>query len=226
MTPELPSGGAPGTPVCCNICGSTAFITGPNERLSRTGILPRCAQCRSLERHRLMRKAWLLYPPEALGSLRALQFSHDPTVDRRWFGEWELSVYGERNSLDLEHIDRPDGRYDMVICNHVLEHIRDDRLAFRELIRILSHDGVLQFSVPNPYDRDVTEEWGFPKPEQHDHYRLYGRDLVQRFTASMPDLVMHRVESRDEVTGVGDYMYFAGRQPAIQRVAQRIPASI
>ena len=68
--------------------------------------------------------------------MRAIQFSPDPTIDPRWFKSFELSVYGEGESLDIQAIDRPDGAYDFVACSHVLEHVADDRKALGELLRI------------------------------------------------------------------------------------------
>lgn len=76
-------------------------------------------------------------------------FSRDPPAPRDLFGCFEVSIYGSPTSLDFQAIDRPDGIYDFVICNHVLEHVADDRAAYRELIRILKPTGILQFTVPN-----------------------------------------------------------------------------
>jgi len=39
--------------------------------------------------------------------------------------------------------------FHVILCNHVLEHIKDDSQAFREIARILSPDGVLILGVPN-----------------------------------------------------------------------------
>lgn len=79
--------------------------------------------------------------------------------------------------MNLENINRASDSYDVVICNHILEHIRDDRRAFREIMRILKTTGLFQFTVPLPQTRAVTKEWGYPD-HPHGHYRLYGRDLV------------------------------------------------
>jgi len=39
--------------------------------------------------------------------------------------------------------------FDVVICNHVLEHIFETELALRELHRVLARDGICVVSVPN-----------------------------------------------------------------------------
>ena len=197
------------TSVTCNICGSSQFKEGPSGRKTRTGKLPQCAKCGSLERHRFIRSIWNQIVDADFVDKKALQFSRDPTVDRKWFGNFEISVYERHNSLDLHDIDRAAESYDIVICNHVLEHIRDDSQAFRELMRILKPDGFLQFSVPGPRTHSVTEDWGYPKPELHHHYRMYGRDLVQRFTDAQPEVHILEIHGADVVTSIRDVVYFA-----------------
>ena len=195
--------------VPCNICGRHRFKAGPKGRVSRGGNLPACAYCGSLERHRVIRRVWTRVPSEYLRGKEALQFSNDPAVEERWFSSFEVSVFGRRNSLNLERIDRGSGTYDVVICNHVLEHVEKDAQAFREIMRVLRPGGFLQFSVPNPKAHAVTRDWGYPRPELHDHYRTYGRDLVERFGQAQPGVEILRVQATDDVTGVADLVYFA-----------------
>lgn len=176
--------------------------------MSRGGYLPACACCGSLERHRTVRAVWSPLIGAELSRLKAIQFSLDPSVDKQWFKSFEISIYGRRNSLDLEAIDRPSGSYDIAICNHVLEHIEDDRRAFREVMRILSPSGLFQFTVPLPQTRAVTEEWGYPD-RPHGHHRLYGRDLIDRFAEARPGTRFLCVPYADPVTGEPDFVYFA-----------------
>ena len=141
--------------------------------------------------------------------MKALQFSGDPSVDKDWFGSLEVSVYKKRNSLDLEKIDRKSESYHVVICNHVLEHVKDDRQAFREMMRVLNRTGILQFTVPSPHRYAITDEWGYPDPDRHHHYRVYGRDLVQRFSEAVPNARILGAAGTDDVTGVSYLVYFA-----------------
>ena len=129
-------------------------------------------------------------------------------MEEKWFGGFEVSIYGSNNSLDLQEIEREDGLYDIVICNHVLEHVENDRQAFREILRILKPAGFLQFSVPSPTQYTKTKDWGYPKPEVHDHYRVYGRDLLQRFSEAQPRAHILQIEAADAVTEVSDFVYF------------------
>ena len=201
--------------VPCNICGRYKFRSGPKGRRARGGKLPACSKCGSLERHRLIRRVWNFLPREHLCGKRVLQFSNDPTVEEKWFGAFEISIYGHRNSLDLERIDRGGATYDIVICNHVLEHVGNDQRAFGEIMRVLRPEGFLQFSVPNPMIRDTTEDWGYPDPERHGHYRTYGRDLVVHFGIAHPGVQMLEAEATDEVTGIADLVYFASMDSSV-----------
>lgn len=83
-----------------------------------------------------------------------------------------------------------DNTYDFFICSHVLEHVKDDRKAMRELKRILKLDGIGIFLVPIALDLgQIDEEWGLSEEEnwrrfgQGDHCRQYNRQgLIQRLT--------------------------------------------
>jgi SAM-dependent methyltransferase len=148
---------------------------------------------------------------EALADMAALQLSPDIGVDPGWFRIYELSEFGGANSLDLEAIDRPDAGYDLVICNHVLEHVANDRQGYRELLRIIRPEGFLQFTVPSPHSQAQTVDWGYARPESNYHYRGYGADLVERFRDACPEARMLVVEAIDPVTGRADFIYLSTR---------------
>jgi len=89
------------------------------------------------------------------------------------------------NVLDLPFSDE---NFDMVICNHVLEHIDDDRRAMRELCRVLKKGGIALLQVPMSNILDKTiEDPTIKTPQdrleffgQVDHVRLYGLDYKDR----------------------------------------------
>lgn len=90
----------------------------------------------------------------------------------------------------------PAGRFDIVFCSHVLEHVPDDRAALRELHRILTPGGAAVLLVPLPLDIRQTDELqsGEAMPDtatrirrfgQDDHVRMYAReDFIGRIGAA------------------------------------------
>lgn len=132
---------------------------------------------------------------------RLIRFSPDPIVDDSWFASAETSIYEGENSLDVQSIARPDQSYDVVICSHVLEHVKDDERAIRELVRILSPEGFLILAMPRPEEGEATEDWGFADPDKNLHYRGYGRDFDGRLKAIVSPVRVFAVELPDPVTG-------------------------
>jgi SAM-dependent methyltransferase len=154
---------------------------------------------------------------------RCLQISTDPTVKRTWFGSYEVSVYGEANSVDVQHIARQGASYDIVICNHVIEHVPDHRQALRELGRILSDHGFLFLSVPDPARRARTEDWGRPDPHRFNHYREFGADFAELLKQELPDLSIIEVRPADDSTGDPDAAYILTRSRTWLRRARGLP---
>ena len=90
--------------------------------------------------------------------------------------------------FDLTDVPHADDSFDAILCSHVLEHVPDDRLAMRELRRILEPDGWAIVQVPIDYTRpDTHEDPAIQAPAerereywQADHLRLYGNDFPDR----------------------------------------------
>lgn len=199
--------------MACDICGCTEFGAGPGGRMSRSGLPPRCTRCQSLERHRVARAAFDILRDDDFKHFSVLQFSQDRSAEPSWFASHEVSVYGGKLSLDLQKIDRPDDTYDMVICNHVIEHVPDDAAAMRELVRVIKPTGFVFLTFPDPANIAKTNDWGFPRADQHDHYRIYGRDVEDRMRANIPNCWIMTSTVSDPVTGVRDLIYLLSKTP-------------
>lgn len=72
--------------------------------------------------------------------------------------------------------------FSLVLCAHVLEHIRDDAPAIREIARITEAGGCAIIMVPTfkRWDQEPTREFGFADPTWDEHWRIYGADLKDR----------------------------------------------
>jgi SAM-dependent methyltransferase len=74
--------------------------------------------------------------------------------------------------------------YDFIICNHVLEHIRDDKKAMQELYRVLAPGGtaILQVPYKATLEKTFEDDTITDRAErarifgQYDHVRIYGMD--------------------------------------------------
>ena len=89
---------------------------------------------------------------------------------------------------DICHLPFEDNSYDIIFCNHVLEHIEDDQKAMRELYRVLKTGGYGIFQIPQDLTRQVTYENDSVKTAeerkihfgQYDHVRVYGKDYFNK----------------------------------------------
>ena len=89
---------------------------------------------------------------------------------------------------DLCALPFEDECFDVIFCNHVLEHISDDKQAMKELYRVMKKGGWGVFQVPLDYNRAVTfEDDSITDPKerarifgQYDHVRVYGIDYFEK----------------------------------------------
>jgi SAM-dependent methyltransferase len=195
--------------LACNICGGTNFKPGPLGRISITGLPPVCVECGSLERHRVFRAIFNQFRSTDFKSLSCLMFSMDRSVATGWFRSFRYSVYGTDNSLDLQDIALSDGAFDVVICNHVLEHVPRYEVALKEIVRVLSRRGFAFISFPNPHYRQETSDWGHPK--EHGHYRVFGSDIEAKLPVLLPGVGILRVVAKDPVTEIEDRAYIVSK---------------
>ncbi len=90
--------------------------------------------------------------------------------------------------MDIHDIPYEDAHFDVIFCNHVLEHVQDDRQCMRELCRVLKPGGLAIMQVPfEPGREETDEDPSITDPEerirrfgQYDHVRVYGRDYPER----------------------------------------------
>lgn len=91
--------------------------------------------------------------------------------------------------MDIHDIPFEENKFDVVLCNHVLEHVRDDIKAMNEIKRVLKSGGfaILQIPFFNPVQENTFEDntiTGKREREkifgQDDHVRKYGFDYPKR----------------------------------------------
>jgi SAM-dependent methyltransferase len=86
--------------------------------------------------------------------------------------------------------------------------VPDDRLAMREMVRVLKPGGVAMLLVPIVLEQPTLEDPAIVTPEQRkeaywqeDHVRLYGGDFAQRLEEEGFEVTVDRwVRGLDEAT--------------------------
>ena len=157
-----------------------------------------CPGTFSLERHRLL---WLYLNNELDISNRALNVLHVAPAQVflkkfKSIKDWTYTAIDLNSPLadikaDLCDLPFKDKTYDLILCNHVLEHIIDDIKAMREIYRVLKPGGKAVLQVPiNFKNKKSYEDYNITSPRernqhfgQYDHVRVYGMDFFDRLSS-------------------------------------------
>ena len=155
-----------------------------------------CPDSLSLERHRLL---WLYLNDQTNFFTSKLRFLH--VAPEQCFMKKFENQHGEgyitadiesplaKVKMDIHEIPFEDNSFDAVMCNHVMEHVDDDRKAMGEIFRVLKPGGWAIMQVPffSPVQPDTFENPSITDPRerekaygQNDHVRLYGWDYPDR----------------------------------------------
>ena len=154
-----------------------------------------CPGTLSLERHRLL---WLYLNRETnflSSNLKVLHVAPEQVFYKKFkkLKNWEYFTFDLNSPIadikgDLISTNFKDEYFDLIICNHVLEHIEDDKSALDEMYRILKYNGISILQVPINVKRENTFEDLSIKSKiqrekyfgQYDHVREYGLDFKDR----------------------------------------------
>ena len=154
-----------------------------------------CPGTLSLERHRLL---WLYLERETNfidNAIKVLHVAPEQVFYQKFrtFSHWEYTTTDLHSSLaeikaDLCELPFQDNYYDLILCNHVLEHIPEDQKAMQEMYRVLKPGGTLIAQVPLEENRTQTFEDNSITDKatrteifgQYDNVRIYGTDYYTR----------------------------------------------
>lgn len=106
--------------------------------------------------------------------------------------------------LDITQIDFKSNFFDIIICNHVLEHIDDDKTAISEMYRVLNKGGKAIITVPINEKINKTYENKLVKTAserikhfgQWDHVRWYGLDIKERISKAGFKVELNRYSNK------------------------------
>ena len=179
----------------CPLCASWTRRFLPHGPAARRTDDARCPVCRSVGRHRL---SWLYLERLLDGTAKrvlhmAPEMSIGAALQRVPGIEYLSADLGSPHAMvkmDITATGVADDSFDLIYCSHVLEHVRDDRAAMREMFRVLKPGGRALIMVPirsgatleDPAVTDPAERERLYL--QSDHVRFYGlEDLRERLAA-------------------------------------------
>ena len=200
-----------------------------------------CPFCGSLPRHRIL-AAWCEKHIEFLRSSTILYFAPEPSM-MLWMKRNRVKcttadLFQKADlTLDIQKTGLPDESYDLIIANHVLEHVDDFREALKEIHRILRPNGFFICSFPmdpkvETLDEDEsikTDEMRLSRYGQNDHKRLFGLKADHLLAdAGFSVTVIKGEDYPDEilpVVGPADYdmnRLFCCRKSGMDRIESRM----
>lgn len=153
-----------------------------------------CPYCGSLPRHRIL-SSWGEQNIDSFKSKDILYFAPERSMTT-WMRRHKIScttadLFNDEADLqiDIQKTGLESGSYDVVICNHVLEHVDDVMTALYEIKRILRPGGMLICSFPmSTRDEKVFEDKNVVKEE--DRLRVYGQSDHVRLFGMKADLIL------------------------------------
>lgn len=149
-----------------------------------------CPRCRSHPRHRTL----VMFLEELLGTLpersAILHFAPERAFFRVFTNHPNLRYFGVdigRRAMharaDITAIPFRSHSFDLVHSCHVLEHVKDDNAALSEIARVTAIGGYVLTMVPTVHDCADHPTVEFGKADYQGHWRIYGRDLLDRLAA-------------------------------------------
>lgn len=205
----------------CPVCGNELKVYFPYGAHIRFNA--DCPWCASKERHRAY---WLYWNKIGLFNGKCMKLLHfapekifyDKISNLDYVEYYPVDIdpdkYGVKKKVDIMDIPYGDNMFDIIICNHVLEHIPDEEKALFELKRVLKKNGVAFLNVPVYEDYETTlENIDYNTPElrlkyygQSDHVRRYGRDYSERLKRAgfiVKDILISKDYSEEELNRYG-----------------------
>jgi SAM-dependent methyltransferase len=185
-----------GDKVECPVCERKfrKFLSYGSNVAHRENVL--CPYDLTLERHRVM---WLYLKQKTnfftKENLTVMHIAPEQCFHKKFKKQKNLKyTTGDLVSpiadlhFDLHKIPLEDNQYEVIFCNHVMEHVKDDLQCMKELYRIMKPGGWGIMQVPIDSKRNETyEDWSITSEaerEKHfwqkDHVRLYGLNYPKR----------------------------------------------
>jgi SAM-dependent methyltransferase len=174
--------------VTCNICGWCGNNFYPNVCTGYYEKKVLCPGCDCLDRYRtfaaILKKHTEFFSPDTyvieVAPVRRFQEYCLRNKNNRNYISFDVERFAMEKG-DISNMRYEDDIADYFLCSDVLDYVKDDAAAFREVWRVLKPGGLFVFRVAVDWDTAETREYGTPDPTFH--FRLYGKDIFEKISA-------------------------------------------
>ena len=190
----------------CNICGySGSFNLFRIKDHSHSCDYWQCPKCGGVNQHRLIWDVFTRMYDDGFRPLTILDVSpmkcHKEKFDK--LTDYYITIdFPKRDGLgsvaradlhqDLTNICFKDKYFDLIICSHITDNIKNDDLAFKELARITKDNGKV-FIVNDTFPTKMTREFDEKKKVK---WRYYGQNYYKRFESLFGKIEKHKAENQ------------------------------
>lgn len=214
-----------GKKVQCTVCESRFRKFLPYGRLKASRDQALCPNCLALERHRLI---WFYLKNDSnffTAPIKMLHVAPEYCFIKRFEAQSNIDyITGDLESplakvkMDVHDIPFDDQTFDVVFCNHVLEHVESDIKVMQEIRRVMKPGGWAILQSPMDFNLETTDEdltITDPKERekrfgQDDHVRMYGRDYDKRLEMGGFEVELYDVTEKYPAGEIERYKFMKG----------------
>ena len=178
----------------CPICGYHGPFMNKNNRLRA-----KCPKCGELERARMaMMVINQIYDDEKASKTDVLHVSPENFLRKHFKRKYKSYISSDLYRQDVDHqfdiqsIPYPDNSFDLVFASHVLEYVKNDRQALKEIKRVLKPEGLAFLPVPMLHKKTIDFE---ERPLNKRIIRETGEDYFDRYKEVFSEVIVYKPEA-------------------------------
>lgn len=204
----------------CSICNNRSESFYHMSNAFRFSWNSACFHCSSRGRHRGLFYLYSELVENLDSTKKILHFAPEPVfypIFKEKKFTYQTTDYFLEDvdfpKIDVQKINMPDNQFDIILSNHVIEHVADDLSALKETFRILKTGGKFILTVPGNYNKYSTVY--FKDLSNNGHYRDYGMDFLEKFGSVFKNAKCFDLSKYNEKHGLGiqkNEMVFIGEK--------------
>ena len=178
----------------CPICGYHGPFMDKNNRLRA-----KCPKCGELERARMaMLVVNQIYDDKKASETDVLHISPENFLRKLFKEKYKSYISSDLYREDVDHqfdiqsIPYPDNSFDLVFASHVLEYVKNDKQAIKEINRVLRPGGLAFLPVPMLHKKTIDFE---ERPSNKRIIRETGKDYFDRYREVFAEVIIYEPEA-------------------------------